>query len=167
MSRNQGVLCRAALMNRVFPFTGTKTKEGVVQSVTSGKSTALIRDVEICDVLLDLLIRPSVLPMEGLWVTPLIYVTFHVMNGGCLPGAMVQGPAFAVHMDGRKYLISRACQKDLTNVTWQTRMIHSNSDISQCQECCPACREDLLASDPVGPKLVFGRLLSGSQSQGP
>lgn len=32
-------------------------------------------------------------------------------------------------------------------------MIHSNLDISQCQECCPACRGDLLASAPVRPKL--------------
>lgn len=40
-------------------------------------------------------------------------------------------------------------------------MIHSNLDISQCQVHSPACREDLLASDPVWPKLVFGRVLSG------
>ena len=53
-------------------------------------------------------------------------------------------------------------KENLTNVTWQTRMFHSNLDIAQCQECCPACREDLLKSDPVRPKLVFGRLPSGS-----
>lgn len=32
-------------------------------------------------------------------------------------------------------------------------MVHSNLDISQCQECCLACSEGLLASDPGWPKL--------------
>lgn len=41
VSRNQGVISRQHWWI-VFPFTGTKTKEGVVQSVTSGKSTARV-----------------------------------------------------------------------------------------------------------------------------
>lgn len=65
----------------------------------------------------------------------------------------MQGLAFAVHVDGRKYLISRAGQKNLTNVIWQTRVIHSSLDISQCQESCPACRGGVPAPVPVGPEL--------------
>lgn len=68
VSRSQGVISRQHWWI-VFPFTGTKTKEGVVQSVTSGKSTAR----EGCGNLwwlLDLLGRPSPLPSgRSLWDT--------------------------------------------------------------------------------------------------
>lgn len=94
----------------VFPFTGTKTKEGVVQSVTSGKSTAW----EGCGNLwwlLDLWEGHHPCQVGGLCGTPLTCLTFPLINAGCLPGAMVQGLAFAVDTDGRKYLISSVGKK--------------------------------------------------------
>lgn len=74
-------------MGCVFPFTGTKTKEGVVQSVTSGKST------ERCGNLWCVAARVGCgsCQKEGLCGTPLISTSYHLMSGGCLPGATVQG----------------------------------------------------------------------------
>lgn len=108
--------------------------------------------MEICDDLLDLLGRPSPLPSgRSLWDTTDLS-DLPADEWRLLARSDGSGSGICRDIDGRKYLISRVGQKNLTKVTWQTGMIHSNLDISQCQVHSPARRQDLLASGPEWPK---------------
>lgn len=161
VSRSQGVISRQHWWI-VFPFTGTKTKEGVVQSVTSGKSTAQ----EGCGNLwwlLDLLGRPSPLPSgRSLWDTADL-PDLPTDERGCLPGVMVQGLAFAVDTGQRKYLIGRVGQKKSNTAylaDWDDSQLFRHFTMSGAQP--GALRGFTCIRSCLAKTVVFGRVLSGS-----